>query len=556
MEELSRECLMETLDVYSGLKRIGGSEDEHRACGYLIKKLQEWGIPCRVYECDGYVSTPIEASVTVEGMDQTFEALPRSFSAHCPDGVTAPLFYDVHAHDQLKPRQEQDWYAGARGCIVIGDNFYEDYVQKLRGYGVKGLIHLWTSEEPVLHYETVSPVWGTAEPENGKTYPDFPVVGLRSCDRESILPLLTPGACSRTATVRSVLQCGCVRLQIPVAELAGETPEYVLVGSHYDSWDYGVTDNATGNAAVLELARVLSQKQLRRGVKIAWWPAHSNGRYAGSTWYCDEQFEDLDARCVALVNMDSPGCMGAQEIGFSTSGVAGDTLGDILRRCTGQAEVVIRPLGRGSDLSFFGPRIPIQVSFDFYQAPPNRGRWHCAGSGGGWWWHSVEDTMDKVDPQLLMRDTRVLVELVKEFADEAHLPFDAAGCLAQMRDTVADIRTHCGDDFDFAPVERALEELDKACAGRICFSSDRQAKEAGGRLTRLLCSACDEYHFDNTFAVGLLPGLQLVRGKHRNDLPPQEFLYWRTAFRRQVNRFVSECTSIVQALNSDADSVV
>lgn len=74
MEELSRECLMETLDVFSGLKRIGGSEDEHRACGYLIKKLQEWGIPCRVYECDGYVSTPIEASVTVEGMDQTFES--------------------------------------------------------------------------------------------------------------------------------------------------------------------------------------------------------------------------------------------------------------------------------------------------------------------------------------------------------------------------------------------------------------------------------------------------------------------------------------------------
>lgn len=62
----------------------------------------------------------------------------------------------------------------------------------------------------------------------------------------------------------------------------------------------------------------------------------------------------------------------------------------------------------------------------------------AAEAGGG---HSVEDTMDKVDPQLLMRDTRVLVELVKEFADEAHLPFDAAGCLAQMRDTVADIRT-------------------------------------------------------------------------------------------------------------------
>ncbi len=87
---------------------------------------------------------------------------PFPFLLRPLSGRVTPLFYDVHAHDQLKPRQEQDWYAGAWGCIVIGDNFYEDYVQKLRGYGVKGLIHLWTSEEPVLHYETVSPVWGTA----------------------------------------------------------------------------------------------------------------------------------------------------------------------------------------------------------------------------------------------------------------------------------------------------------------------------------------------------------------------------------------------------------
>lgn len=88
---------------------------------------------------------------------------------------------------------------------------------------------------------------------------------------------------------------------------------------------------------------------------------------------------------MALVNMDSPGCMGAQEIGFSTSGVAGDTLGDILRRCTGQAEVVIRPLGRGSDLSFFGPRIPIQVSFDFIRRRPTvaAGTVQAAAEAGG-----------------------------------------------------------------------------------------------------------------------------------------------------------------------------
>ena len=139
-------------------------------------------------------------------------------------------------------------------------------------------------------------------------------------------------------------------------------------------------------------------------------------------------------------------------------------------------------------------------------------------------------------------------------ADETVRTWDSAAAWGSLSESAAVTK---GENlFPRIDAAKALEELDKACAGRICFSSDRQAKEAGGRLTRLLCSACDEYHFDNTFAVGLLPGLQLVRGKHRNDLPPQEFLYWRTAFRRQVNRFVSECTSIVQALNSDADSVV
>ena len=224
------------------------------------------------------------------------------------------------------------------------------------------------------------------------------MVGLRSCDRESILPLLTPGACSRTATVRSVLQCGCVRLQIPVAELAGETPEYVLVGSHYDSWDYGVTDNATRNAAVLELARVLSQKQLRRGVKIAWWPAPPTDGMPGALGTAMSSLRTWMPVVWRWSTWTLPAVWERRRLGFPRLVWQGDTLGDILRRCTGQAEVVIRPLGRGSDLSFFGPRIPIQVSFDFYQAPPNRGRWHCAGSGGGWWWHSVEDTMDKVDP--------------------------------------------------------------------------------------------------------------------------------------------------------------
>ena len=84
----------------------------------------------------------------------------------------------------------------------------------------------------------------------------------------------------------------------------------MLVHGHYDSWDVGVGDNATGDATLIELARVLWQerRELKRSVKLAWWPGHSTGRYAGSTWFTDAFALDIDRNCVAQINCDSPGC--------------------------------------------------------------------------------------------------------------------------------------------------------------------------------------------------------------------------------------------------------
>jgi len=108
------------------------------------------------------------------------------------------------------------------------------------------------------------------------------------------------------------MQEGWFVQKIPVVHIPGasEPERFVLLHGHYDSWDVGVGDNATGDATLLELARVFWQHRgdLRRSVRIAWWPGHSTGRYAGSTWYADAFALDLDAGCVAQINCDSPGC--------------------------------------------------------------------------------------------------------------------------------------------------------------------------------------------------------------------------------------------------------
>src|SRR5262249_16430369 len=81
----------------------------------------------------------------------------------------------------------------------------------------------------------------------------------------------------------------------------------------YCSWFEGSTDNASGDACVLELARVLKafDDKLRYGICLAWWPGHSHGRYSGSTWYADTNWRELRDNAIVYFNIDSPGVKGA-----------------------------------------------------------------------------------------------------------------------------------------------------------------------------------------------------------------------------------------------------
>src|SRR5205085_12186288 len=113
-------------------------------------------------------------------------------------------------------------------------------------------------------------------------------------------------------------------------------------------------DNAVGNATLLEVARILAQagNQPKRSVRFAWWTGHSQGRYAGSTWYADAFGVDLAANCVAQVNCDSPGCRWATDYYDVTWMPECEALGlATIRAATGQSATGERPL-RAGDYAF------------------------------------------------------------------------------------------------------------------------------------------------------------------------------------------------------------
>jgi len=94
-----------------------------------------------------------------------------------------------------------------------------------------------------------------------------------------------------------------------VAEIRGrERPEeWILIGAHLDSWDFGTgaQDNGTGAVSVLEVARAMVAlgKAPRRSVRFVLWGGEEEG-ILGSYAYTQAHKSEL-SKCVAVLNTDN-----------------------------------------------------------------------------------------------------------------------------------------------------------------------------------------------------------------------------------------------------------
>jgi Zn-dependent M28 family amino/carboxypeptidase len=221
-----------------------------------------------------------------------------------------------------------------------------------------------------------------------------------------------------------------------VADLPGPQPDspFVLFSGHHDTWYYGVMDNGGANATMLEVARLFAPQRndLRRGLRLCFWSGHSHGRYSGSTWYADNHWDELARRCVAHVNVDSTGARGNTVMSDALSaaeltGLAADAV-----RTQGDQELDGLRMSRAGDQSFWGIGVPSlfmgmgeqPVGGDDNVMGAVLGGGSRKGAGFGWWWHTPDDTLDKMDPELLVRDTRVYVHAIWRLLTDRVLPLD------------------------------------------------------------------------------------------------------------------------------------
>jgi N-acetylated-alpha-linked acidic dipeptidase len=332
---------------------------------------------------------------------------------------------------------EEIGVADCRDKIVLADQkmagdwmgLRDGLLLRLQEMGLKALIVAEQDDfmPTVCHQRADFSVSGNPTSDNVHLIQTIPaIVHVSNKDGERLKKLVKKG--NVRARVTSVVETGWKTLPLLVAEIKGtrDPDRFLLVNGHVDTPPFspGVVDNASGDVAILELARILNKHRdkLGRSIRIAYWAGHEIGRYAGSTWYNDAFWHDLRYRCVGSYNIDSPGAEGANTFRACPISEVQDATVESIRSGAGIEVESFRWPTRAGDGSFWGTGVP-HVGLTSSR-PKDLYDPHVNYSGGGWWWHTPYATMDHGDVDVLAMDVRVELNYIFRMANCPVLPYN------------------------------------------------------------------------------------------------------------------------------------
>ncbi|WKA55430.1 M28 family metallopeptidase [Planococcus shixiaomingii] len=558
LSKVSKEGLMEFTKEIAKEVRLSGSDEELRAFEYAKSQLDSFGLKTELLFSDSYISIPLSGSLQVNGKD--YECITHSMSKPVQN-LSAEIIDIGSGSDEEYGKND------VNGKVVLIDGLATPAgVQKAASYGAAAALFI---NARYTHEMIVSPVWGTPVPRTASYLPDTPVISVNFENGQSIRQALKEANECRISTE---VETGFRSIPTLIAELKGtEEPEnFVLFSGHIDSWHYGVMDNGTANAVMLEVARILSQYQgkLKRTLRLAFWSGHSHGRYAGSAWYCDTHWEEIYENCVLHVNVDSVGAKDAVVLTEAncmkeTQSLAKEVIGTL----TGE-EFEGSRFGRAGDQSFFGTGTPSifmglseQVPSDEPAAAAFKNLFGGGKAGGfGWWWHTTEDTIDKIDPDFLKRDCEIYVIVVYRALNNPLIPVDPLAGASEIEAGLRAWQEKAEGLFDLSlSLERAgqlkskLEEFQDALAkldsgdnGKILI-----ANRAIMELSRILVplNYVKGNVFDHDFALKqpVIPKLAEIDELVQAEQNSNEFQFLLTSLLRSRNEVAFALKKAIEA---------
>lgn len=543
---LEKERMMKDIEAFSHLERYTGSREGEQAAELIAARMESLGIPVSRETYRIYRSLPKRAAVKVlgQGIKEEIALTPYVYSGQA-ESIQAELVFDELSTTGCTQKQRKERMKAFAGKIVLTYESSFSFACEAKNAGALGILTIWRAD--LAHHGTLGGVWGSPEPEDLLYhYPRIPFAEICKSAGERLKELCINGKEPVTVCLDVEMDDGILPTMMPVARIEGKSRKFVLVSGHYDSWYEGVTDNGVANAAMMEMARVFkeNQEKLERSVVFAWWSGHSDGRYSGSTWYYDNHWQELNEDCVAHINMDICGCKGSDLVGFNTSMLEGnDFAKEFLREFNDEEPIPPVPMARFADQTFWGANVPFAIMPKFSKKDKVI----------FYWWHTKEDTFDKVDEEIVLRDAKVIAKLSAIFANIDRLPADMKGFAEIMEQRLCEIKDALSSDFDLTPVWPVMEKLKETIAkfeaalpGQGPETADDAVIKTAGEMVRITYTASSRYHQDPATEGPMFPALSMAMGLTPENTEADFYLAVQTRFVRQRNRLVGQLRHIIE----------
>ncbi|MEX2642798.1 MAG: M28 family peptidase [Acetobacterales bacterium] len=421
--------------------RLAGSENARRMAAYSLNQMEAAGLDATAHVIPGMVSFPEAGRVDLLSPETgAIEANTLGHSPNTPEGGLEGQLVYVGAGGY-------EHYDGkdVRGRIILCElSYVPGRHEKQRIAAEKGAIGCvmmnWgPPDNHCLPFGSVKPAWGNPTVETvEKEMPVLPCVGIARTDGLRLKAMCENG----TLRARMHAKAGSEwrNVEFTTGFLRGRSDDFAVVGGHQDSWPGPqATDNAAGNAVIYELARVFAghAEHLRRGLLCGLWIGHETGTMIGSSWYVDRNWDRLRDHAVGYVQIDQPACVGTSIWGSGSAKEMKRFHEEVERRECGDIPVHWNRVRKTGDSSFFGIGVPmIYAHTHFTKEELER----TAVATLGWWHHSVENTIDKLDWDLMDVHLRVYAGYLWELCTAPIIPYEFVSVADQVTERLQELQ--------------------------------------------------------------------------------------------------------------------
>ncbi len=339
-------------------------------------------------------------------------------------GITAPVLV-VRDFAELRAKAAQ-----ARGKIVLFNHPFDTTIHPSTAYG-RAVVYRGAGPDSAHAVSAVGALVRSVtpaslrSPHTGGTSASaevtrasrVPAAALSVEDAEMLQRMQDRGESVVVRLRMGARTYGDVRSHNVVAEIRGsEKPDEVIVmGGHIDSWDVGqgAMDDAGGCVAAWEALRLIKASGVRpkRTIRVVLWTAEEIG-LVGAVAYRDAHRAEVDKHVLAMESDNGVFRPQALNIGAGPGGLAmGQQIATLLR------DVGVDSAKVGGPQADISPLYALGVPVATIDVNPWRYFWYH---------HSDADTIDKLDPVDLARNTAI-------FAVVANVVANMDGTLPRVR---------------------------------------------------------------------------------------------------------------------------